>query len=83
MVNMITKKPTAEDYGLHGSVDAGYGSNGGSRVSMKRLQQATEKCNIVGTIRIRDFGKYEDGDAMEIASSFRSLDYGIKVGYNF
>ncbi len=83
IVNMVTKKPTAEDYGLHGSVDAGYESNGGSIVSMARLQQATEKYDIVGNIGFRDFGNYEDGDGTEIPSSFRSLDYGIKAGYNF
>ncbi len=83
IINMVTKKTTAEDYGLHGSVDAGYESNGGSMVSMARLQQASEKYDIVGNIGFRDFGNYEDGDGTEIPSSFRSLDYGIKTGYNF
>jgi len=82
IVNLVTQKPTAEDYGIHGSVDGGFESNGGSIVSMARLQQATEKYDIVGNVGFRDFGNYEDGDGVEIPSSFRSLDYGIKAGYN-
>lgn len=83
IVNMVTQKPTAEDYGLHGNIDGGYESNGGSIVSMARLQQATEKYDIVGNVGFRDFGNYKDGDGAEIPSSFRSLDYGIKAGVNF
>tara|TARA_R110002051_G_scaffold48308_2_gene95346 strand:+ start:100514 stop:102811 length:2298 start_codon:yes stop_codon:yes gene_type:complete len=83
IINMVTQKPTTDDYGLHGSVNTGYESNGGSLVSMARLQQATEKYDIVGNVGFRDFGNYDDGDGVEIPSSFRSLDYGIKAGYNF
>ncbi len=83
IVNMVTQKPEAEDYGLHGSINAGYESNGNSIVSMARLQQATENYDIVGNVGFRDFGNYEDGDGTEIPSSFRSLDYGVKAGYNF
>ncbi|TLP71892.1 TonB-dependent receptor [Maribacter sp. ACAM166] len=83
IVNMVTKKPTSQDYGFHGNVDSGYESNGGSLVSMARLQQASENFDIMGNFGYRDFGNYEDGDGVEIPSSFRSLDYGIKAGYNF
>lgn len=83
IVNLVTTIPDASDYGLHGSVHGGYESNGGSLVSMARLQQATEKYDIMGNIGFRDFGNYEDGDGIEIPSSFRSLDYGLKAGYNF
>lgn len=83
IVNMVTQVPDASDYGLHGSVHAGYESNGGSLVSMARLQQATEKYDLTGNIGFRDFGNYEDGDGTEVPSSFRSLDYGLKAGYNF
>ena len=83
IVNMVTQVPDANDYGLHGSVHAGYEGNGGSLVSMARLQQATKNYDIVGNIGFRDFGNYEDGDGTEVPSSFRSLDYGVKAGYNF
>ncbi|MBT8298240.1 MAG: TonB-dependent receptor, partial [Maribacter sp.] len=83
IVNMVTQEPDASNYGLHGSVHAGYESNGGSLVSMARLQQATEKYDITGNVGFRDFGNYKDGDGTEIPSSFRSLDYGVKAGLNF
>ena len=83
IVNMVTQIPDASDYGLHGSVHAGYESNGASLVSMARLQQATKTYDIVGNVGFRDFGDYEDGDGNEVPSSFRSLDYGLKAGYNF
>tara|TARA_R110002124_G_scaffold87407_1_gene225141 strand:+ start:180136 stop:182430 length:2295 start_codon:yes stop_codon:yes gene_type:complete len=82
IVNLVTQKPQSEDYGLSGSVHAGYEENGNSLVSMARLQQATENYDIVGNIGYRDFGNYEDGDGVEVPSSFRSLDYGIRLGYN-
>ncbi|WP_291866421.1 TonB-dependent receptor [Maribacter sp.] len=83
IVNMVTQKPKAGQYGLSGSVHAGYESNGNSLVSMVRLQQATKTYDIVGNVGYRDFGNYSDGGGTEIPSSFRSLDYGLRVGYNF
>lgn len=83
VINMVTKKPEVEDYGIHGKFSGGYESNGGSFVTMLHLQQIKEKYDIVGNIGYRDFGNYEDGDGTEIPSSFSSTDYGIKIGYNF
>ena len=83
VINLVTQKPDSEDYGFHGKVSGGYESNGGSFVTMLQLQQIKEKYDIVGNIGYRDFGNYEDGDGTEIPSSFRSTDYGIKIGYNF
>ncbi|SHJ05024.1 TonB-dependent receptor [Pseudozobellia thermophila] len=83
IVNLVTQKPGADDYGLGGSVQGGYESNGNSWVTMARLQQATEQYDIAGNFGLRDFGNYEDGDGVEIPSSFRSLDYGLRLGYNF
>ena len=67
IVNMVTQIPDASDYGLHGSVHAGYESNGASLVSMARLQQATKTYDIVGNVGFRDFGDYEDGDGNEVS----------------
>ncbi|MGB5206052.1 TonB-dependent receptor domain-containing protein [Eudoraea sp.] len=82
IVNMVTHIPTVKDYGLSGNVNGGYESNGNSVVTMARIQQATKKYDIMGNIGFRDFGNYKDGDGTEIPSSFRSLDYGIRAGYN-
>lgn len=82
VINMVTQKPDYEDYGIHGKVSAGYESNGQSLVNLAQLQYIKEKFDIVANAGYRDFGNYEDGNGVEIPSSFRSTDYGIKVGYN-
>ena len=83
VINLVTQKPDFEDYGLHGKVSAGYETNGNSLVSMAQLQYIQDKYDIVANVGYRDFGNYEDGNGIEIPSSFNSTDYGIKVGYNF
>ncbi len=83
IVNLVTQKPDYEDYGIHGKVSGGYESNGNALVNLAHLQYIQEKYDIVGNVGYRDFGNYEDGDGTEIPSSFRSTDYGIKIGYNF
>ncbi len=83
IINLVTKKPTYEDYGLHGKVSAGYESNGNSLVNSYRLQYIKEKFDLVTNAGYRNFGNYTDGIGTEIPSSFKSTDYGIKFGYNF
>ncbi|WP_431134600.1 TonB-dependent receptor domain-containing protein [Psychroserpens mesophilus] len=82
IVNMVTQKPDYEDYGVHGKVSAGYEINGNSLVNLAQLQYIKDKYDIVANVGYRDFGNYEDGNGVEIPSSFRSTDYGIKLGYN-
>ncbi|ULC57879.1 TonB-dependent receptor [Flaviramulus sp. BrNp1-15] len=83
VINMVTQKTDHLESGLHGKASAGYESNGGSFVNMVQLQYIQNKYDIVGNAGYRDFGNYEDGNGIEIPSSFRSTDYGVKFGYNF
>ena len=83
IINMVTQKPDSEDYGFHGKVSGGYEDNGNSYVSMLQLQKIEESYDVVGNLGYRDFGNYEDGSGTVIPSSFRSTDYGLKLGYNF
>ncbi|SFZ92314.1 iron complex outermembrane recepter protein [Flaviramulus basaltis] len=83
VINMVTQKPNYQDRGLHGKATAGYESNGSSFVNMVQLQYIQDKYDVVGNVGYRDFGNYEDGNRTEIPSSFRSTDYGVKLGYNF
>jgi len=83
VINIVTGKPNLEGVGFHGKVSGGYESNGNSYVTMLQLQQIAESYDIVGNVGYRDFGNYEDGSQIEIPSSFRSTDYGLKLGYNF
>ena len=83
LINMVSKKPEIGNYGFSGSASSGYETNGNSTVNMLRLQYAEEKFDVVGMYGYRDFGNYEDGDGREIPSSFRSIDYSLRMGYNF
>jgi len=82
IVNLITGKPQFGETGLHGEVSTSYESNGDALVSALKLQQVDDRYDLVGNFGYRDFGNYEDGDGNSIPSSFRSIDYGLKVGYN-
>ncbi|TXD49722.1 TonB-dependent receptor [Polaribacter sp. IC073] len=83
IINLVTQKPNYEDYGFHGKVSAGFESNGNAMVNLAELQYINEKFDIVTNVGYRDFGNYKDGFGTTIPSSFKSSDYGIKLGYNF
>ncbi|MBZ9651874.1 TonB-dependent receptor domain-containing protein [Psychroflexus montanilacus] len=83
LINMVSKRPEIGKYGLSGSASSGFESNGSSQVQMLRLQYAEEKFDVVGMYGYRDFGNYKDGAGREIPSSFRSIDYSLRMGYNF
>jgi iron complex outermembrane receptor protein len=83
IINLVTQKPDYLETGFHGKASAGYETNGNSMVNMFQLQYIQDDYDIVGNVGYRDFGSYEDGNGIEIPSSFRSTDYGIKFGYNF
>ena len=83
IINMVSKRPELGDYGFSGNVSSGYETNGNALVNMLRLQFAKEKFDVVGMYGYRDFGNYEDGANREIPSSFRSIDYSLRLGYNF
>ncbi|MFH6768860.1 TonB-dependent receptor [Gaetbulibacter aquiaggeris] len=82
VINIVTDKPNLDDHGFHGKVSGGYESNGNSFVTMLQLQQVTNTYDLVGNVGYRDFGNYKDGNQIEIPSSFKSTDYGLKFGYN-
>lgn len=83
IVNLVTKKSNHLEKGFHGKASAGYESNGNSMVNMLQLQYVQDNFDVIGNVGYRDFGSYEDGDGVEIPSAFRSIDYGVKLGYNF
>lgn len=82
IINLVTEKPQHLGNGFHGNMSSGYETNGNALVSSLKLHQITEKYDITGNIGYRDFGNYDDGDGTEIPSAFRSLDYGLRLGYN-
>lgn len=83
IINMVTQKPNYLDKGFHGKTSIGYETNGNSFVNMLQLQYIQNKYDIVGNVGYRNFGNYNDGNDVEVPSSFLSTDYGLKLGYNF
>jgi len=83
IVNLVTQKTNYLKKGVHGKVSTGYETNGNSMINILQLQYIEDKYDLVGNVGYRDFGSYEDGDGVEIPTSFRSIDYGLKLGYNF
>lgn len=82
IVNLVTERPQKLGNGFHGSASSGYETNGNALVSSLKLHQITDKYDITANAGYRDFGNYKDGDGTEIPSAFRSLDYGLRIGYN-
>jgi iron complex outermembrane receptor protein len=83
IINFVSQRPEFGEPGFSGTVSSGYETNGNNSVNLAQLQYANKKFDIIGTYGYRDYGNYEDGNGREIPSSFRSIDYGLRLGYNF
>ncbi|MBT8317407.1 MAG: TonB-dependent receptor [Lutibacter sp.] len=82
IINLVSKNPTKDQFGLHGSVEGGYETNGNNLVTGASLLYVDKKFDILFNGSYRDFGDYEDGNGTEVPSSFRTTDYSVKVGLN-
>lgn len=82
IINLVSKNPTKDQTGFHGSIEGGYESNGGNLVSGASLLYVDEKFDVLLNGSYRDFGDYEDGDGTEVPSSFKTTDYSLKIGIN-
>lgn len=83
VINMVTSNASATKEKLAGKVSSGYESNGNSMVNIVQLNSKLKNLDLSGNFSHRDYGNYKDGAGNEIPSSFRSLGYGLKAGYNF
>ena len=82
IVNMITRPPTPDNYGLHGDIQSGYETNGDNVVLRADLLYATEKFDINVDGEHRDFGDYTDGEGVVTSAGFKTDSYSVKLGYN-
>lgn len=82
IINLVSKNPTKDQLGIHGSVEGGFESNGNNLVTGASILYVKEKFDIHFNGSYRDFGDYKDGNGTEVPSSFRTTDYSIKVGLN-
>lgn len=82
IINLVSKNPTKNQLGFHGSVEGGYESNGNNLVSGASMLYVDTKFDIQLNGSYRDFGDYKDGNGTKVPSSFRTTDYSFKAGYN-
>ncbi|REE82271.1 iron complex outermembrane receptor protein [Lutibacter oceani] len=82
IINLVSKNPTKNQQGFHGSIEGGYESNGGNLVTGVSALYVTDKFDVHLNGSYRDFGEYKDGDGTEVPSSFKTTDYSLKVGIN-
>ena len=82
IINLVSKNPTKDQQGFHGSVEGGYESNGNNLVTGASALYVAEKFDVHLNGSYRDFGDYKDGDGTEVPSSFKTMDYSLKVGIN-
>jgi iron complex outermembrane receptor protein len=83
IINMVTQNGNANGKIFGGSFSSGYESNGNSFVNILQLSSDLKKFDILADLSYRDYGNYEDGNQNEIPSSFSSIGYGLKMGYEF
>lgn len=81
MINMVTSKPKDTGRLINGTVSSGLESNGSAIVNHLQLEGVKDKYDYSLNFSHRDYNNYEDGNSREIPSAFRSLGYGIKLGY--
>lgn len=82
IINLVSKNPTKDQKGFHGSVEGGYESNGGNLVTGASMLYVTDKFDVLLNGSYRDFGDYEDGKGTVVPSSFKTTDYSLKIGVN-
>ncbi len=82
IVNMITRKPTPEDYGWHGDFQVGNETNGNNTVIRSDIMYAEKKYDLNIDGEHRDFGDYKDGEGQLTSSGFKTDSYSVKLGYN-
>jgi len=82
IINLVSKNPSKNQYGFHGSIEGGYETNGNNFVNGANLFYANEKFDVQLNGSHRDFGNYTDGNGTEVPSSFKTTDYSVKVGIN-
>lgn len=82
IINLVSKNPAKNELGFHGSLEGGYETNSQNLVNGASLVYVAKKFDVQLNGSYRDFGDYTDGNGDEVQSSFRTIDYSVKVGVN-
>ncbi len=82
IVNMVTRPPFPNEFGLNGGIQTGYEVNGNNLMARGELQYAQEKFDVTINAEHRDFNNYKDGNGVEVPSSFKTDSYSVKAALN-
>lgn len=82
IINLVSKNLNSVSNGIHGSIDAGYETNGQNISTTGNIIFKGEKLDLSLNGEYRDYDDYKDGNGTEVPSSFRTTDYSVKLGYN-
>ncbi|MBT8385096.1 MAG: TonB-dependent receptor, partial [Bacteroidia bacterium] len=81
IINLVSKKNSSFKNGISGSVESGYEINGENLSTRGSIKYNSNKFDAAVNAEYRNYGNYEDGNGVEVPSSFKTTDYSIKVGY--
>lgn len=83
VINMISKQPNYSDiFEVHGLLNLGYETNGSSKKTNGEITMGNKHFDLLLSGGYNDYGNYSNGSGKEIASSFTTYDYAIKLAYN-
>ena len=81
IINLVSKKNSSFKNGISGAIESGYEINGENLSTRGSLKYNANKFDAAVNAEYRNYGNYEDGNGVEVPSSFKTTDYSIKVGY--
>ncbi|MEZ4764745.1 MAG: carboxypeptidase-like regulatory domain-containing protein [Calditrichia bacterium] len=82
VVNLVQKRPAlTQTLNAHAEIESGYDSNGDSRTARGAVTISDQKYDLFISGGTQDAGNYENGDGVEIPSSYRVNDYLIRAGF--
>jgi len=82
IINMVSKSAYNKKEGFSGNIETGFETNGSNFTTRGALVYKKDKFDLELNGSYRNYGDYEDGNGVEVPSSFKSTDYSIKLGYN-
>ena len=81
IVNMVIKKPSHTDqFNIRGSFEGGYESNGNGKQGRLSLTATDKIYDLTVMGGYKNYDNYQNGDGLEIASSFKNYDFSVKGG---
>lgn len=83
IINLVTHTPKHSDkFKMNGVLEGGYEFNGNSKFTRLSLGGSQKKIDFNVNGGLKQFGNYNDGDGVEVPSSFNTYDYATKLGWS-